>query len=1231
MFYKNYKRNNLGEIVTKDNIDSYIPVLNDDSAQEELLHLQNLQNEINKTKGSWDDYSGSYKNGRGYLLSYAKEHDVLKSSVNDIKRANIKARESTISYNSALQQQTLGAKASTLALKGLALVGNVVASVLISMVVSKAISFFYDLATSAKQAKESAENFASEFGSMQTTQNQNASTIANLSEEYKSLSSHVDSLGRVTGLTTEETQRYHDICNQVAGIMPNLVQGYDAQGNAILSVKGNLSDLNKEYELYRKNEANTTYNQTNDKGKNVVDSVFKNYKNANNKLESMPAYEFDPFADYIDLRLSQADQLKGLKYLSKLNDEKLLNISNKQMVMTTNGDYTRQSYLTNILKQYGLTADNINSVRDKIQSDIDSLEIDFSNYMTQISSAAQAYAQMSDRYWGMTDESKQYFQLLLNNITPDIVSETGMDTKDGMENYINSLIRVLKDNKSGINTSFEELLSFDYDDTNLNPDEISNKVSGYINTISETIGVKDKDWLLQSLGFDDLNDLSNDYALAIKKAQDKFTGENFDWNSWFEENSINTQEEIDRWNSIADAAESAAEARMEYAKAEASTFDTTSFDTAMKRVDALNTALSAQSSQGYLKTSDIKTLLEADPNYEAALQETAAGLTLNTQKAKELTEQNLALRDAEAKAAEASAKMELESNTKNMKELAGSTDNYQELLRAIDDGTINDVAQKIDMSASSLEKFQDLASDNDGLRENIKGWQQVQYELLGANSLLKQYNDAQSTPDESDAYSAIVKGKENADELYKNGWITKDDFTSYANLVAGYGESEIEAIQNYKKNVERLKKYMTTDDSGNVTTKGLEKFLKDSIKSGGIDITKDANGNDLYNIESMDELAKKMNVTTEFAEDMIRALNDAGYHLPIVATEAYEYSKALKEVDYGGEDAVDSVKSVIEQLQAAKDNGVDVSSSFQEVADAIAKLEEAGQDTSALKQLFALLTGQEYTPEVKFEADTSEVEQAAEEASKPETKSFTFVANADQLNAQINQLKLGQTINFNAQVNGQNKVVSATKDEYGVIHYTAEVDEVETELKQVRNEKGSVYFEADTSEVKKAKEEISQPTESTINSDLQDNASGKIDDIVDKANSSKATITVDAATGVAQGKIRKFLQYIAGVKPKINIAANATNLRSSISNILNRSWSIKVKANVSGLPSGATKSSKMPEASGTLKSHASGTIVEKSGTAYNVLNMKAHASGTPVGLKSDEEAVVNELGKFCRV
>ena len=45
---------------------------------------------------------------------------------------------------------------------------------------------------------------------------------------------------------------------------------------------------------------------------------------------------------------------------------------------------------------------------------------------------------------------------------------------------------------------------------------------------------------------------------AITKAKEQEA--DFDWDSWFKENSINTQEEIDRWNEIAESATNAAEA-----------------------------------------------------------------------------------------------------------------------------------------------------------------------------------------------------------------------------------------------------------------------------------------------------------------------------------------------------------------------------------------------------------------------------------------------------------------------------------------------------------------------------------------------------------------------------------------------------------------------------------------------------------------------------------------------
>lgn len=53
---------------------------------------------------------------------------------------------------------------------------------------------------------------------------------------------------------------------------------------------------------------------------------------------------------------------------------------------------------------------------------------------------------------------------------------------------------------------------------------------------------------------------------AIEKAQKQES--DFDWDSWFKENSINTQEEIDRWNEIAESATNAAGARKKYTEGE---------------------------------------------------------------------------------------------------------------------------------------------------------------------------------------------------------------------------------------------------------------------------------------------------------------------------------------------------------------------------------------------------------------------------------------------------------------------------------------------------------------------------------------------------------------------------------------------------------------------------------------------------------------------------------------
>ena len=72
---------------------------------------------------------------------------------------------------------------------------------------------------------------------------------------------------------------------------------------------------------------------------------------------------------------------------------------------------------------------------------------------------------------------------------------------------------------------------------------------------------------------------------AITKAKKQES--DFDWDSWFKENSINTQEEIDRWNEIAESATNAADARKKYTEGEeGNKTDISSFKDAWKDLDS---------------------------------------------------------------------------------------------------------------------------------------------------------------------------------------------------------------------------------------------------------------------------------------------------------------------------------------------------------------------------------------------------------------------------------------------------------------------------------------------------------------------------------------------------------------------------------------------------------------------------------------------------------------------
>ncbi|MDE7016039.1 MAG: hypothetical protein K2P65_00490, partial [Lachnospiraceae bacterium] len=199
-----WKKNEFGEIVSKRNIDSYIPKLSTDSARNTLIELQDIQRELNQTKGSWDDYNKHFWGGKKYLQNYAKENDVLKASVDDVKRANEQARDAAIAHNKALQAQTFSAKAGKAALQALATAGNMIAFALIGKGIELAAKKLDDWIHKTEKANDAMQDAVSGYESAK-------SSLENVTSELSQQEKALDALLAKGSLTYAEQEQLEEL------------------------------------------------------------------------------------------------------------------------------------------------------------------------------------------------------------------------------------------------------------------------------------------------------------------------------------------------------------------------------------------------------------------------------------------------------------------------------------------------------------------------------------------------------------------------------------------------------------------------------------------------------------------------------------------------------------------------------------------------------------------------------------------------------------------------------------------------------------------------------------------------------------------------------------------------------------------------------------------------------------------------------------------------------------
>lgn len=628
---------------------------------------------------------------------------------------------------------------------------------------------------------------------------------------------------------------------------------------------------------------------------------------------------------------------------------------------------------------------------------------------------------------------------------------------------------------------------------------------------------------------------------------------------------------------------------------------------ALQNLNLLLSAMSEQASNGFISKDTVVALTEANAEYAEVLINTAAGMTIDTQKANELAKVHGQMQEELAGAQKVLAKSKYDKNAKELKRLTRNEGELNRILAERPDG-------------DEYARILALADENAQLQNQIDYWDNLTSEIRGATSMIAMYKAALNSSNPSDNYNTVTSGKEGADKLYEQGWTGKDDFQSYALLIAKDGSTIEDAVLNYEENSKRMERYLTED------TSGLYNFLDDAVDKsaelGNNFVTAGENGRYAFNISSMKDFADSMGISTELAEHFMLALKDAGFEVDL-SVIGDGFAESFEEIDYTANNAAKQVQNMFDKMKLLSDSEVDVSGSAESAAESIKKLSESGVDDTVISSLLAQLNEIGAMNGFHVNADF--------------TVSYASVSNAVNMieQAQQNLEALNQS---EGKINVDSSEAEAAKQQVSeTVEYLSTLDSEELISLgfKVNGEEG-----LSEEEILKQLPSIKIPAEivaSSKNESSEENTQitieandepyrNTIDDDVEYAKNQSPEINVGANTDKAISKVKSFVSYVEGLHPNISPTVDTNPLITGIHNALALStFRINVAASVTGLPSGRNSSG---SGNGFVlgTAHASGTVFMDAWNGYRA-SIGAYAYGNDWALPHDEDALVNETGK----
>ena len=322
---------------------------------------------------------------------------------------------------------------------------------------------------------------------------------------------------------------------------------------------------------------------------------------------------------------------------------------------------------------------------------------------------------------------------------------------------------------------------------------------------AETVGR-----LMHFSGKDGAVQIAKDAIEEAKKVE-----EDFDWDSWFKEHSINTQEEIDKWKEIAAAANSAEEARRNYTKVTGTFKDndildlgtdtktklgelSQQLDSIQSAYSTLSSAVSEYNSNGSISIDTMQSIIGLGDNWLDYLDTETGAFTLDQDALDKLTQSRIEDMKQQALANLADNVSSIQNETDANKYLESTNydtaTSYQELAKAklidveatlrqkVADGSLSQESYDkiIDKFKSDAEKLQKIF-DNTSFK--LTGDSSIGDSLSGLESHAKVLKTVQEEMEKlnrisSSTLDSICKAYPEMNEAaysYRNGLITEQE------------------------------------------------------------------------------------------------------------------------------------------------------------------------------------------------------------------------------------------------------------------------------------------------------------------------------------------------------------------------------------------------------------------------------------------------------------------------